>query len=226
LIVEVHRKRIKNLYLRLAGSEARVIISAPSHLDDNAITAVVFRRLAWIERRRRCLADLKTPAELHYLSGEQHYFQGKKLLLEVVEKTGKPEVRLVGDQIIRMQVQPGQNREIRADLLYLWYRMVLALAIPPLLEHWQEKLGVRVNGWRIRRMKSRWGSCQIKSARICLNLELIKRSPLCLEYVLVHELAHLLERRHNARFRSIMEQAMPEWRKIRRELNQAAPPYL
>ncbi len=153
--------------------------------------------------------------------GESHYYLGKRYLLRVIEETGTARIVLRNRSTMELHVQPGANAEQREQVLLRWYRRQLRALIPSLLENWSPRLGVEVAEWGIKKMKTKWGACNIDARRIWLNLELAKKPVLCLEYIVVHEMAHLLERHHNDRFIAIMDKVMPQWRLHRNELNGA-----
>ena len=155
------------------------------------------------------------------MTGESHYFEGRRYRLDVVEQPGAPAVRLLNNTKMGLQVRPGADREAREAVLHRWYRRQLRDRVPPLVAKWEPKVGERVADVRIRKMKSRWGTCNPDARRVWLNLELAKKPPPCLEYVLVHEMVHLLERTHSERFRCLMDDLMPQWRTRRDELNPA-----
>ena len=155
------------------------------------------------------------------VSGESHYFLGRRYRLRVTERSGPNRVSLNGTSELTMQVQPSTDRDKREQLLNDWYRRRLKELVPDLIAKWQPVVGVQVADWGIKKMKTRWGSCNTRDHRVWLNLELAKKPPRCLEYVLVHELVHLLESHHNDRFKALMDQFMPQWQLYRDELNQA-----
>jgi predicted metal-dependent hydrolase len=155
------------------------------------------------------------------VTGESHYFQGHRYLLDVIEEEGRPSVQLAGQRRMKVRVRPGSDRQAREAVLERWYRQRLREQIPVLLAKWEPRVGETVTESRIKRMKTLWGSCNAASRRIWLNLELVKKPPLCLEFILVHELVHLLERHHNERFRERRDALMPSWRHYRDVLNRA-----
>jgi len=155
------------------------------------------------------------------VSGESHYFQGRRYLLDVVERNGGPPVRLRGNRTLELAARPGASAGERKATLERWYRRVLRPEIAVLIEKWQPVIGVEVDHWGIKKMKTRWGTCNTEARRIWLNLELAKKPPQCLEYIVVHELVHLLERHHNDHFRALMDEFLPPWRLHRAELNRA-----
>ncbi len=221
LKVEVTRKNIKNLHLGVYPPDGHVRVSAPLHLDDETIRLAVISRLGWIHRHQQQFARQERQSKREMVSGESHYFAGRRYRLDVIVQPGRPRVRLRNSTTLELIVPPNTDRDARERLLERWYRAQLRQRIPPLLEKWQPVIGVQVNEVRIKKMKTLWGSCNIEARRIWLNLELIKKPPQCLEYILVHEMVHLLERHHNDRFRDLMDQFLPHWRLLRDELNRA-----
>jgi predicted metal-dependent hydrolase len=152
-------------------------------------------------------------------AGETHWFQGKRYSLAIREVSGREGVALKGFDTIELALRAGSEVAHRQDVLDRWYRTQLKLEIAPLITKWEPVLGVKAAAWGVRKMKTRWGSCNIKARRLWFNLELAKKPPECLEYVVVHELAHLLERRHDARFKALMTLHLPQWRQIKKLLN-------
>lgn len=225
LEIEVLRKKIKNLHLGVYPPDGHVRVSAPRHLDDEAIRLAVISRLGWIRRHQQRFAEQARQSQREMVSGESHYFAGQRYRLDVVVRPGRPEVRIRNNAFIELAVPPGADRAARERVLERWYRAQLRQCIPPLLEKWQPVIGVSVNEVRVKKMKTRWGSCNSEAGRIWLNLELMKKSPQCLEYVLVHEMVHLLERHHNERFQSFMDRFLPDWCLRRDELNRAPLAY-
>ncbi len=181
----------------------------------------VVTRLGWIRRRREEFARQVRQSKRELVSGESHYFQGQRYRMRVVEHDGPPSVRIVRKTRMELLVRTGSDRAKRAAVLERWYRSEVLDAAQDLLEPWESKVGVEVKDVRVRRMKTRWGSCNAGAGRIWLNTELAKKPPKCLEYILVHEMVHLIERRHTERFRALMDAFMPSWRLHRDELNRA-----
>ena len=217
--VEVRRKAIINLHIRVYPPNGAVHVSAPVHLDDESVRLAIVSRLSWIHRQqRRFLRQTREPAR-EMVTGESHYYSGIRYRLDVVERPGHPGVRVVDKSTLQLQVRPGADRLDREKVLERWYRQQLKTHIPGLIARWAPVMGVEVNECRIKRMRTLWGSCNIPAKRVWLNLELAKKPLRCLEYVLVHEMVHLLERHHNARFRGFMDQFMPDWRLRSDELN-------
>ena len=216
--VEVVRKNIKHMYFRVYPPDGDVRVSVPRRITNEEIRLAILSRLAWIEQQREALQKRPRQAEPEYVCGESHYYQGRRYILEVEERHGKHSLTLTNNTRMLLQVSPGTTKENRALVMDDWYRQDLKRTIPGLLEKWQPIIGKRAKSWGIKKMKTRWGSCNIKAARIWLNLELAKKSPDCLEYILVHELVHLHERYHNANFKRLMDNYFPQWRQCRAEL--------
>ena len=219
--VEVVRKDIKNLHLGVYPPNGRVRVAAPLRLDDEAVRLAVISRLGWIRRRQAEFVGQDRQSQREFVSGESHYFEGRRYRLDVTEHDAPPTVRLLNNTRMELRVRPGTQREKREAILHRWYRSRLRSLLPALLEKWEPKVGVRAAEARIRKMKTRWGTCNREARRVWLNLELAKKPASCLEYILVHEMVHLIERSHNDRFRDLMDSLMPGWRLRRDELNQA-----
>ncbi len=219
--VEIVRKDIKNLHLGVYPPNGRVRVAAPLYLDDDAVRLAVISRLGWIRRKQADFEQQNRQSQREFVTGESHYFQGRRYRLDVTEHNSPPTVRLLNNTTMALSVRPGTDRDMREAVLYRWYRRELRDQLPALLAKWEPRVGVTVADVRIRKMKTLWGSCNIEAGRIWLNLELIKKPTSCLAYVLVHEMVHLLERKHNARFQALMDRFMPQWRLYRDELNRA-----
>ena len=225
LSVEVVRKNIKNLYVGVYPPNGWVRVSAPLRLDDEAVHRAVFSRLGWIRRKQAEIGRRVLQPRREFITGESHFFEGRRYRLEVIEHTGPAAVRLSGEATLAIFVRPGADRAKRESVLDRWYRRQLRGRLPALLAKWEPQVGERVAEVRIRKMRTLWGSCNVVARRIWLNLELVKRPAPYLEYVLVHEMVHLIERRHNERFWSLMDGFLPQWRRHKQELDRAPPPY-
>lgn len=221
MAIEVIRKDIKNLHLGVYPPLGRVRVAAPLRLDDDAVRLAVISRIGWIHRQRVRFEDQDRQSQREFVTGESHYFGGRRYRLDVIEHDGPPSVRHSGMTTMELRVREGTTRDRRAVVLQQWYRARLREQIAPLLEKWRARVGVAVAEVRIRRMKTRWGTCIAHARRIWVNLELVKKPPACLEYILVHEMVHLIERRHDEHFCSLMDTLMPSWRLHREELNRA-----
>lgn len=219
MTVEVVRKPIKNLHLGVYPPAGRVRIAVPLHIDDEAVRLAVISKLGWIRRQQRAFDRQPRQSQREMVAGESHYVFGRRYRLRVVEEDAPARVTIRGNNHLILRVRPGTSAEKREEILSQWYRRRLRAVVPELIARWEPVIGVQVAEWGIRRMKTRWGTCNIEAGRIWLNLELAKKPPQCLEYILVHEMVHLLERHHNDRFRECMDRFMPQWRLHRDELN-------
>jgi len=217
--VQVVRKNIKNLHLGVYPPNGHVRVAVPEHVTDDNVRLAIISRLSWIKKRQQGFKDQARQSERAYISGECHYIFGKRFRLELIERDGKAEVRQLKSGKLKMFVRPSASIESKEKLMNTWYREELKQVVPDLLEKWQPIIGRQADDWGIKKMKTKWGSCNIEKCRIWLNLELAKKPPECLEYILVHELIHLLERNHNDRFISLMNRFIPNWRAQRDELN-------
>jgi predicted metal-dependent hydrolase len=220
--VEIVRKDIKNLHLGVYPPNGRVRVAAPLRVSDDAVRLAVIGKLAWVKRQRAQFEAQPRQSEREMVSGESHFFLGRRYRLRVIPHEGPAKVAVRGKSVVELRVRPETDALQRERVLHRWYRQHLKDLIEPLLDKWQRRLGVQVSECRIKKMKTKWGTCNIDARRIWLNLELAKKPVQCTEYVLVHELVHLLERHHSDRFVGIMNQSLPRWRVIREELN-AAP---
>jgi predicted metal-dependent hydrolase len=219
LPVEIVRKAIKNLHLGVYPPNGRVRVAAPVRVHDEAVRLAVISRLGWIKRQRRRFHSQERQSAREYVSRESHYFLGRRYLLNVIEHDGPSQVSRRGNKILELRVPKGASRHRREQILLSWYRKNLKALILPLIKKWEAKIGMKVESWGVRRMKTKWGSCNSADRRIWLNLELAKKPIHCLEYILVHEMVHLAERHHNDRFTMLMDQFLPNWRARRDELN-------
>lgn len=222
LTVDVVRKDIKNLHLAVYPPAGRVRVAAPLRVNDEAVRLAVISRLAWIKRQRTKFTSQARQSEREYVSGESHYFQGNRYRLNVIYQAGVPRVAIRNKSTLDLTVREGSERAQRETVLLEWYRQHLKELVPELIAKWEPVIGVKVADWRVKQMKTKWGTCNIEAGRIWLNLELAKKSAQCLEYIIVHEMVHLLERHHNDHFAELMNRFMPQWRLHREELNRSA----
>ncbi len=216
--VDVVLKDIKNIHLSVHPPSGRVRISAPARMNLDTIRAFAISKLAWIKKHRRKFQEQERETAREYLDRESHYFFGKRYLLRVFEDSPRAEVRLT-KSTIDLYVRKGASLSKREEIMNEWYRKELKKAFPELLEKWEKRIGVSASTWGIKSMKTRWGSCNRKAKRIWINLELAKKPPICLEYVIVHELVHILEGHHNDTFKKYMDAFMPQWRRYKDQLN-------
>ena len=225
IAVEVIRKDIKNFYIGVHPPNGQVRASAPLMFDDDAVRMAVISRLGWIRRQQAAFEAQDRQSQREFVTGESHYFEGKRYRLDVIERDCPPKVWLRNNTRIGLSVRPGTDRDTREAVVHRWYRQHLRAQLPPLLEKWEPKVGVSVNEVRIKKMKTLWGSCNVDAKRIWLNLELAKKPNSCLVHILVHEMVHLLEREHNDQFRALMDKFLPQWRTYRDQLNRAPLAY-
>jgi len=216
--VEVQRKNNKHAHLYVYPPEGRVHISAPMHMGLDALRAFAISRLSWIKAQQRQMRAQPRETQREYLNRESHQVWGRRYLLEVIEVNAAPVVELKHSALV-LQIRPGSNEARREALLESWYREQLRANLPVLLGKWKPLMGVNVRRILVQRMKTRWGGCNPSTGNIRLNTELAKKPPECLEYILIHELAHLIEPTHNNRFLALMDKFMPHWRQIKDELN-------
>ena len=221
LAVQVVRKDIKNLHLGVYPPNGRVRVAAPLRVSDEAVRMAVVTRLAWIKRQRAKFAGQNRQSAREFISGESHYFLGRRYRLNVVVQYGPAHVAIRNNHTIDLFVREGSDTAQRERVLLAWYRRQLKELIPPLIQKWEAIVGVKVAEWGVKRMKTKWGTCNIKARRIWLNLELAKKPVQCLESIIVHEMVHLLERHHNDRFTALMDGFIPQWRHHRAEMNRA-----
>jgi predicted metal-dependent hydrolase len=217
--VEVVRKNIKNLHVGVYPPNGHVRVAAPLLMDDEAVRLALISKLDWIKRQKRRFQDQERQAQREYVNRESHYFQGKRYLLNVIEQNGPSKVMLRNKTFIDLYVQKGADIEAKERILQAWYRRELKALIPELIKKWSKIIDVEVSEWGVKRMKTKWGSCNPEAKRIWLNLELAKKPTVCLEYIVVHEMIHLVERKHGERFTKLMDRFLPQWRSYREELN-------
>jgi predicted metal-dependent hydrolase len=218
IAVEVVRKDIKNVHLSVHPPTGRVTISAPSRLDLNTIRVFAISKIEWIRRQQGKFQEQQRETPREFLDRESHYVWGRRYLLKVVERDAPPEVELRPRTLV-LRVRIGADAEKKQAVLDQWYREQLKAAVPPLVAKWERLLRVKVEQFFVQRMKTKWGSCNHAAGSIRLNAELAKKPPECLEYVTVHEMVHLLEPTHNARFIALVNQFIPKWRHYRDALN-------
>jgi len=216
--VQLVRKRVKYLRLVVTPPDGRVRVSVPAYLPDDLVWMFLQERLEWIRQKQARFAGYISQISPQFVAGERHRLFGRACTLEVIERAATQRVFEQGDTLV-MSVRPDSTVDARGKLLDDFYRAELKRLVPVLLDKWQPRIGRTASDWGIKKMKTRWGTCNVNRRRIWLNLELAKRPLAALEYVLVHELVHLLERGHNERFRSLMDSFMPDWREQRKVLN-------
>ena len=217
--IQVIRKTIKNFHLAVLPPYGKVRVAVPHHVTDERVRLAIISKLAWIRRQQADFNQQPRQTEREMINGESHYLWGRQYRLEVIEQVGKHRIEVKGKSKLRLYVQAGTSADNRLVVLNNWYREQLKVKIDELIEHWSPIIKRKPKSCGIRKMKTKWGSCNIETKRILFNLELVKKPPECLEYILVHELVHLLVRHHNERFRKHMDTFLPKWREHRNLLN-------
>ena len=219
LKVEVERKWIRNIYLRVSPTDARIRISAPMLMSERAIRQFVLSKEAWIRQRVKAASERSYPTLREYASGEEHRYLGRGYRLQVVHRNGPPRVEIVDDERMVMYVREDTTKERREAAMREWYRAELKALLPTLIAKWEAIIGVKANKISIKQMKTIWGSCNHRTHDINFNLELMKKPLHCIEYVVVHELLHIIVRLHNDEFKALLTRYLPDWRQTKLELN-------
>ncbi|ARU41201.1 metal-dependent hydrolase [Armatimonadetes bacterium Uphvl-Ar1] len=218
IVADVILKDIKNVHLSVYPPNGHVRISAPERMSIDNVRAYAVSKLRWIKQQQKKLQSQERITPREYVNGESHYLWGKRYLLHVFETATTPHVVLRARHL-ELHVRPDSTVEKRAELLETWLRQQLKSAVPKLIAKWEPKIGVEVANFYVQRMKTKWGSCSHEKGNIRLNTELAKKPVECLEYIVVHEMVHLIERSHNERFINLMNENMPKWKFYREELN-------
>jgi len=218
--IDVIYKDIKNLHIGVYPPLGRVRVAAPHRLDDDTVRLAVVQRLSWIKRQREQLQAADRQSEREMVTGESHYVWGIRHRLKVIERPGRAHFEVDGDRLL-LYTPEGVEAEKRRDLLDKWHREQLRERLPDLIEHRAQELDVDVARWSIRRMKTKWGSCNRETGHVWFNVQLATKHPECLEYIAVHEMAHLLERGHGDRFTKLRDIHLPDWRLRRDQLKDA-----
>jgi predicted metal-dependent hydrolase len=218
IAVDVVQKDIRNIHLSVYPPHGTVRISAPIRTNPETIRVFAISKLDWIRQQQKKLQAQVREAPREYLNRESHYIWGKRYLLEVIERDRPPKVELKHSKVV-LQVRPETDRTSKQVALDTFYRQQLKEAIPSLITKWEKLMGINLEGFTVRQMKTKWGSCSPELKTIRLNLELAKKPPICLEYVIVHEMTHILEPTHNHRFVDWMDRFLPNWKSCRDDLN-------
>ena len=220
--VLVSRKRVKHVRFAVHPPDGEVRLTVPFFLGTKKIQDIIRAERAWIEKKQAVVAAQPRPAPKIFAEDEIHPYLGEDYRLNVIRANKKPSVSLEKDHILRLQVpldaSPGDCEKILTE----WYRKQMKMIVPPLIEKWEQRTGLAVQTYGIKRMKTRWGTCNPQHRRIWLSLDLIKKPPICLDYVIVHEMVHFWERLHNKNFTRHMDRIMPDWRDIKKQLNNIA----
>ncbi|WMM25114.1 SprT family zinc-dependent metalloprotease [Tissierella sp. MB52-C2] len=217
--IEITKKNIKNIYLSVNPSNGEVRISAPRKMTEDAIRLFVVSKISWIEKQKEKFDNQEKIMEKEYITGESHYYFGESYLLNVIyQSSNKAKVEIRNKKYIDLYVKEGSSKEKREYIIKEWYRKELKSIIPSMIDKWEKIMNLKVKEWGVKQMKTRWGTCNPNAGRIWLNLELAKTPLHFLEYIIVHEMAHLIEKGHGDKFKAIMDKYYPNWRNVRKEL--------
>ena len=219
ICIHVVRKNVKNINFSIRTLDGRVRVSVPKRISNHELQIAISSRLDWIRNKIQVIKNRPKKIIKLYQSGEEIKYLDQQYTLKVIEQSGLPHIVERDSAILEMHISSDYSIKSREKLLYEWYRCKLKRQIPILIKKWQPVIGKSVSSWGIKRMKTRWGSCNINKNRIWLNLELAKQPEACLEYVVVHEMTHLLERNHNTHFKKLLDEFIPDWRRIEEQLN-------
>lgn len=217
--IAVTRKNIKNVHLSVYPPDGRVTLAAPSSTRLEVARAYAASKLGWIREQQKKLQNQARETPRQYIGRESHYLWGRRYLMKIIYKDEKPSVKL-DHKRITLCVRPGSDKAKRAEIIHSWHRSLLHKAVPQLINKWEQKLRVSVSGFFLQRMKTKWGSCNHRVGHIRLNTELVKKPKDLLEYVIVHEMVHLVEPTHSDNFTALMDKYYPAWREARTELNE------
>lgn len=217
--IDVIRKDIKNMHLAVYPPTGRIRLAAPAKTDAEVIRLFAISKLGWIKKHIKNFKEQSRETPRDYISGESHYFEGRRYLLNVIEREGYNKIEVKNHKELNLYIRPNSIKEQKAKVFKEWYRKQLKAQIPAIIEKWEKVIGVKANDWGVKQMRTKWGTCNIEEKRIWMNLELAKKPKNCLEYIIVHELVHLLERNHNDKFIGYLNEFMPKWRAHRDELN-------
>ena len=219
LTIDVVKKDIKNMHLAVYPPTGRIRIASPKEVNDEAIRLFAISKIRWIKKHQKNFYEQLREGPREYITGESHYFDGKRYLLKVIERFGKHELKIKNKSYLELYVSPKATVEAKEKVFNEWYRSYLKEIVPDIIKIWEEKTGLNCENWDIKKMRTRWGSCNIEKRKILLNLELAKKPRHCLEYVIVHELMHFFERNHNDNFKGLLDKFMPNWKTYKRELD-------
>lgn len=209
--IEIHRKDVKNLNITVHPPLGDVRVSAPLSMSETSVRMAIIGRLAWIKKQQADFKEQRRQSKREMISGESHYLWGKHYRLNVIERNGKHVIKKHGTWL-DLYVNPNATEDNRRKVIEAFYRIELKIALDDLLVQWQKRLHVKLNAYGIRKMKTKWGSCNTDASRTLFNLELAKKPYECLEYIVVHELVHLLVRTHNDEFKALMDVHVPDWK--------------
>ncbi len=217
ITVLLNRKKVKNLSIRVTAPDGIVRASVPAGMSIKQVNDFILKKESWIRKQKTKIEDNAFIKPLEYLDGEEHYLFGKGYKFSLRETNGKEGIAMEGETII-MYCKAGKDREHREKIMDKWYRENLLLNLPDLIAKWEARTDLRVKEFRVRKMSTRWGTCNPRERRIWFSLMLAKRRPELIEYIVVHEMVHFLVQGHNKRFYSYMDKYLPDWIKLRKEL--------
>jgi len=218
--VDVIKKDIKNIHLAVYPPTGRVRLSSPFSMKRESLRLFIISKLGWIKKHIRNMNSQIREPEREYIQGESHWVEGQRYLLNFIESKAAPRVEIRNKKYLDLYIRPGSDKAKKEEIIREWYRNRLKDQIPELIAKWENKLGVKIDDWGVKLMKTKWGSCNIEARRIWLNLELAKKPKHCLDYVVLHEMVHLKERHHNEHFKALLDKHMPSWQSVREELNE------
>ena len=219
ITIDVVQKNIKNMHLSVYPPSGRVRLAAPMDINEEAVRLFAISKLSWIKTNQRKFLKQERQSPRAFDDRESHYYQGRRYLLRVTEHDAPSKVEIKSKTHIDLYVRPDTTVEKRQSILNEWYRKQLKNQIPALIDKWEKVIDVDVNDWGVKQMKTKWGTCNIEEKRIWINLELAKKPAFCLEYIVVHEMIHLLERHHNDYFLAYLDKFLPQWKMCKEELN-------
>lgn len=216
--IEIRRKQIKNLHLSVYPPDGLVRASVPEQMREDALRVYLIEKLGWIRKQQEKIRSQERESVREYINRESHYFRGERYLLEIETTSQASYIELTPQKMV-LHMNKLASESTRHRLVLDFYRSSLKKEIPAIIAAYEPRLGVQVEEFGVKQMKTRWGTCNPDAGRIWINLELAKKPPACLEYIVVHEMAHLIERTHNQRFTELMDAHLPLWRKYREQLN-------
>lgn len=217
--IEVIRKDIKNMHLAVYPPTGRIRLAAPKKTDSEVVRLFAISKIGWIKKHIKNFNEQPRESKKEYISGESHYFFGKRYLIQVIEHDKPNAIKIKGVKTIQLFIRPGTTIEQRAIMLKEWYRKELKKILPAIVAKWEEELRLKCNYWGVKQMRTKWGTCNHSQKRIWLNLELAKKPLICIDYVVLHELLHLIEPNHSENFILLLNKHFPKWKKIRQDLN-------
>lgn len=211
LDIFIDRKDIKNLHIGVYPPDGKIRVATPLKLDDEAVRLAVISRLAWIKKQRVNFLNQPRQSKREMVTGESHYLFGKRYLLDVINENGKHQI-IKKHSKLELHVKPNTTLQNRLNVLQEFYRKALKIELEKLIDKWEKTVGIKLEGYEVKKMKTMWGSCNIEKKKILLNLELVKLPIDCIEYIIVHEMMHLLERHHNDNFKAMLDKYLPSWK--------------